>query len=137
MSHQIQRADYFYTTVTDVPGEAYKLLSLLADLGITLQAFNAMPTGPNLTQFTLFPADPQQLRDLGGRAGLHLEGPHPALLVQGDDVLGALSEIHERLYAANVNVYAATGVSSGRGSYGYIIYVRPEQFDTAARTLNV
>jgi len=137
MSHEIQRVDYFYTTVSDVPGEAYKLLSLLADLGITLQAFNSMPIGPNVTQFTLFPADPQQLRGLGGRAGLKLDGPHPALLVQGDDVLGALSEIHERLYAADVNVYASTGVTSGRGSYGYIIYVRPEQFEAARKALNV
>ena len=137
MSHEIKRADYFYTTVADVPGEAYKLLSLLADLGITLQAFTAMPIGPDHTQFTLFPADSQQLLELGGRAGLSLEGPHPALLVQGDDVLGALSEIHERLYAADVNVYASTGVSSGLGTYGYIIYVRPEQFPAATRALNV
>jgi len=137
MAHQIQRASYFYTTVSDVPGEAYKLLSLLADLGISLQAFTSMPIGPNLTQFTLFPADPQQLRELGGRSGLKLDGPHPALLVQGDDVLGALSSIHERLYAAHVNVYASSGVTSGRGSYGYIIYVRPEQFEAATRALDV
>jgi len=137
MSHQIRRADYYYTTVTDVPGEAFKLLSLLADLGIGLQAFHSLPIGPTLTQFTLFPDEPQRLQEMGDRAGLRLEGPHPALLVQGDDVLGALSEIHERLYSAGVNVYASSGVTSGRGSYGYIIYVRPEQFDAAARALKV
>lgn len=137
MAHEIRRVDYFYTTVTDVPGEAYKLLSLLADLGIPLLAFNSLPIGPNLTQFTLFPADAGQLRVLGTRAGLKLDGPHPALLVQGDDVLGSLSGIHEQLYAANVNVYASAGVTSARGSYGYIIYVRPEQFDSAAQALKV
>jgi hypothetical protein len=137
MAHEIRRVDYFYTTVTDVPGEAYKLLSLLADLGIPLLAFNSLPIGPNLTQFTLFPTDAGQLRELGRRGGLRLDGPHPALLVQGDDVLGALSGIHEQLYAADVNVYASAGVTSGRGSYGCIIYVRPEQFEAAARALKV
>ena len=137
MAHEIQRADYFYTTVTDVPGEAYRLLSLLAEQGVSLQAFNALPIGPNLTQFTLFPAEPERLRDLGHRVGLVLDGPHPAILVQGNDVLGALSDIHEKLYAAGVNVYASSGVTSGHGYYGYIIYVRPEQFDRATRALEI
>jgi len=137
MSHEIRRVDYFYTTVTDAPGEGYRLLSLLADLGIRLLAFNAVPIGPTHTQFTLFPEDPQQLRELGGRSGLALDGPHPALLVQGEDVVGALSGIHERLYAAEVNVYASTGVTSGRSGYGYIIYVRPDQYAAAARALGV
>ena len=33
---------------------------------------------------------------------------------------------------AGVNVYASNGVSDGKGSYGYVIYVRPEEYDEAA-----
>jgi hypothetical protein len=33
-----------------------------------------------------------------------LDAPHPAILVQGDDGLGALVRIHAKLYEANVNV---------------------------------
>jgi hypothetical protein len=58
-------------------------------------------------------------------------------LVQGDDELGALAGIHEKLYEANVNVYASSGVSDGKGSYGYVIYVRPEEYERAAKTLGM
>ena len=66
-----------------------------------------------------------------------LDGPHPALLLQGDDELGALVEVHEKLYRANVNIYAAMGVSDGSGQYGYVIYVREEDCKRAAKALGV
>lgn len=69
--------------------------------------------------------------------GLKLEGPQPALLVQGDDHLGALAEVQLRLYAANVNIYASSGVADGKGHYGYIIYVRPDAYEMAVAALNV
>jgi hypothetical protein len=134
MSHEIRRVEYFYTSVADQPGAAYGILSLLADAGINLLAVTAVPVGPNRTQLTLFPEKPSELQRLE-RSGLELDGPHPALLIRGDDVLGALSGIHEQLADAGVNVYAASGVTGGGGSFGYIVYVRPEDFDLAGRTL--
>jgi hypothetical protein len=109
----------------------------LAELGINLLAFTAVPTGPMHTQLTLFPENSQKLINEAQRAKLLLDGPHPALLVQGDDELGALASIHLRLYRAGVNVYASSGVADGRGSYGYVIYVRPQEFETAAQSLEV
>ena len=70
-------------------------------------------------------------------ASMSLDGPHPALLVQGDDEVGALAVIHEKLRDANVHVFASTGVADGRGGYGYIIYVRPNEYELAATTLGV
>ncbi len=137
MSSSIRRADYFYATVTDRPGEAYKFLSTLADLGISLLAFTAVPTGPNQTQLALFPADTLKMQDAAKKAGLELDGPHRALLVQGDDELGALAGVHARLYEANVNVYASSGVADGHGSYGYVVYVRPDEYERAASALGV
>ena len=66
-----------------------------------------------------------------------MDGPHPAILVQGDDKIGALTKVHEDLYQANVNVYAATGVTSGVGGFGYIVYVGPEQQKSAAAALGI
>jgi hypothetical protein len=71
------------------------------------------------------------------KSGLVLDGPHPALLVQGDDEIGALASIHAKIYEANVNVYASSGVADGRGSFGYVIYVRPEDYDRAAAALGI
>lgn len=137
MAFHIRRVDYFYTTVKDQPGEAYKILSLLASLGINLLAITAVPFGPMNTQLTIFPEDSGQLRNLAERSGLKLEGPQPAILVQGDDRMGALAEVHSKLYEADVNIYASSGVSDGKGSYGYIIYVRPDDYDRAVAALNL
>ena len=60
-----------------------------------------------------------------------------ALLVQGDDELGALAGVHQKLFEAGVNVYASTGVADGRGSYGYVLYVRPDEYARAASALNL
>jgi hypothetical protein len=137
MAFNIRRVDYFYTTVKDEPGEAYKVLSLLANLGINLLAVTAVPFGPMNTQLTIFPEVSAQLWNEAQKSGLKLEGPQPALLVQGDDKLGALAEVHSRLYAANVNIYASSGVADGAGHYGYVIYVRPDDYEKAVAALNV
>lgn len=129
--HEIRRVQYFYTTVEDRPGEALRFLSTLGDLGISMLAFTAIPVGLMQTQLTIFPENPALLKDHGRKAGFQLDGPHHALLVQGEDVPGALVGIHEKLYRAGINVYASTGVASGK-SYGYILYVRPEDFEEAA-----
>jgi len=137
MACSVQRVEYFSTTVKDQPGEAYKLLTALADLGISLLAFTAVPIGPLHTQLTIFPADAGKLAREAEQDRLVLDGPHPALLVQGDDELGALAEFHKRLSDARVNVYASTGVADGSGCFGYIIYVRPEDYDRAVLALGL
>lgn len=137
MAFHIRRVKYFYATVEDQPGEAYELLSQLASLGIGLLALTAIPVGPMRTQLTLFPEDTARMADAAKKAGLALDGPYSALLVQGDDELGALAGVHAKLHRANVNVYASSGVTDGKGSYGYVIYVRPEEYERAARALEV
>ena len=132
--HEIQRVQYFYTTVEDRPGEAFRFLSSLDDLGINMLAFTAIPVGLMQTQLTIFPEDSAQLKEQGRKSGFALDGPHHALLVQGRDVPGALVGIHEKLYQAGINVYASTGVTGGE-SYGYILYIRPEDFEEAADAL--
>jgi len=137
MASQIRRAAYFYTTIPDRPGEAYRLLADLAELRVDLLAFTAVPVGPLRTQLALFPSDEARLRQAVEKSGLELDGPHWALLVQGDDEIGTLAGIHDRLYQAEVNVYGASGVTDGSGHFGYVIYVRPEQFEQAAEALGV
>jgi hypothetical protein len=137
MSFTIRRADYFHATVHDQPGEGYELLSTLANLGINLLAFTGAPVGPERTQLTLFPEDPEHMAAAARQAGLRLEGPHPAFLVQGDDELGAFARIHLRLYQARVNVFASSGVADGKGAFAYILYVRPEEYEGAALALGL
>jgi len=137
MAFKIRKVEYFYCSVVDQPGEAYKLLSQLEQSGINLLAFTAIPVGPNRTQLTLFPETTSKLVNEAKRSQFNLDGPHSALLVQGDDELGALAEIHQVLYQANVNVYASNGVTDSKGSFGYLLYIRPEDYERAASALKV
>lgn len=137
MAHTVRKVEYFYCTVQDQPGESYKLLALLADEGINLLAFTAVPSGLLNTQFTLFPEDSDKLKAEAKKASLVIHGPVPALLVQGDDELGVLTEVHKKLYDFGVNVVASTAVTDGKGGFGYVIYVRTEQFDTAVTALEL
>lgn len=137
MSFRIQKVEYFYTSVVDQPGEAYKFLSTLAKAGINLLAFTAVPVGPMRTQLSIFPEDPSKFIVQAKDAGIQIDGPYSAILVQGDDQLGAFAEVHHKLYEADVNVYACTGVTDGKGTFGYLLYIRPEQFDAAVKALNL
>lgn len=137
MAAKTKKVEYFYCTVQDQPGESYKLLSLLADLGVNLLAFTAVPSGLLNTQFTLFPEDPQKLKTEAQKAGLVIHGPVPALLVQGDDQLGVLTDVHKKLFEAGVNVVSSSAVTDGKGGFGYIIYIRTEEFAKASDALGL
>ena len=120
----------------DSLGAGYRILSELSRMGVNFLAFNAIPIGPANVQLVLFPEDAEKLIQAAEPAGLALTGPQKALLIQGEDRLGELADIHRRLFDANVDVYAASGVTSDSG-YGYLLYVKPEQFESAAQTLEV
>ena len=137
MAHTIRRAEYYYANIRDELGAAYRVLAQLAELGVDLFAFTAVPSGPNLAQFALFPEDANKLAAEASAAQLKLDGPYHAFLVQGDDELGALASVHEQLFRAGVDVYASCGVTDGRGSFGYVVYVREDQFEHAARALGL
>jgi hypothetical protein len=135
MAVTARRVEYFRAEVEDRPGTAYELLQDLARRDVNLLALDAVPVGPIYTQFTLFPEDSNHLVEAAQHLGLKLLGPHPAIIIQGDDQLGALAELHRRLADARINVYAANGVTDGKGGYGYVIHVRPDDFEVAANVL--
>ena len=137
MALKVRRIDYFYTTVKDKPGEAYKLLSQLAASEINLLAFGITPDARGHTSLTLFPESVEELARLAAGGGYSLVGPQRAFLIQGDDELGALVEIHRALGDAQINIYAGNGVTDGAGSFGYVLYVKPEDYEQAARLLRV
>lgn len=136
MSATIRPVEYFTTTVHDSPEAASQLLATLAKSGVNLLAFNAMPVGLMATQLVLFPDDPDHLARLAKSNGLTVLGPQRAFLVQGDDELGALARLHRRLADPGVHPFASAGVTDGRGGFGYIIYVRDDEYGAAAAALS-
>ena len=137
MPYEVRGVEYYYSTVKNQPGSGHQLLARLADLGVNLLGFSAVPVGPTTTQLTLFPETSAVLIEAAETTGLVLDGPHPALLVRGDDELGAFAGVHAKLAEANIDVYASSGVADGRGRYGYLLYVRPEDQEAALSALGV
>jgi hypothetical protein len=137
MAFDIKKVEYYYVTVEDQAGEAFKLLSVFAGVGVNLLAFEALPLGPMRTQFALFPDDSLKMTDGAKKAGLTLDGPHSALLVQGDDESGALAGIYEKLSQADINVYASNGIADIKGGYGVILYFKREDYEKAVAALEV
>lgn len=131
----VQAVHYFYATVPNRPDDACRILSQLAEAGVNLLAFSAIPLGPEHTQLVLFPDDVRRLTQVADTVGFTLTGPQRAFLAQGDDRLGAIADIYGKLSEIGVSVYASTGVTDGRGGFGYVLYVRPESFDRAEEAL--
>ena len=135
MAETVVLVDYFYATVGDKPGEARRLLEHLSEKGVNLLAFTVFPVEGNKSQLDFFPQDARLLREAAGEAGVSLVGPKKAFLIRGDDRVGALHDHHLKLANANINVHAANGVASGAGSYGYVLWVAPEDVERAMEVL--
>ncbi len=127
--------EYYYATVREELDATRNLLADLDRRGVSLLGFAVFPLGPDLTQFTIFPDDATAFVAEAAAAGLDVHGPHHALLVSGDEGLAALAAVHERLAASKVEVYASSGARDASGSFGYLLYVREEQFDEACGVL--
>lgn len=134
MADTVQRVDYYYVTVPDVPGEGQRILSALKAGGVNLSAFLGFPEGGQ-AQLDLVPEDPEALKAAAEQAGLTLSEAKRAFLIQGDDRVGAVADAMEKLAAANINVTAAAATGAGSGRYGMILWVSAADIEKAASTL--
>jgi hypothetical protein len=137
MTANIYSVDYYYTTVEDQPGQGCRFLETLAREEVNLVAFNAFPVGKDRTQLVIYPLNATWLGDVARQEGLRLVGPHHAFIVHGDDELGALVSIHQKLCDANINVSSANGITDGSGGYRYIMHVHPDDYQRAQEILDV
>lgn len=137
MAAHIYSVDFFYTTVEDKPGQGLRFLELLASRDVNLLAFNAFPVGRDRTQLVIYPLNSTWLADLARQEGLHLVGPHHALMVYGDDEMGALVDLHQTLSESRINVSSSNGIADGRGGYRYMMHVHPDDYMRALEVLGV
>jgi len=137
MSAKIQRIKYFHAMIEDRPGETFSILSKLRSQEVNLLAFNAVPTSATHCQLTLYPENADSLVRMAEKSGFPLYGPHNAFLITGDDRLGALVEIHRMLCDSDINVVTSSGISDGKGGFGYILHVRENDFERVADLLGV
>jgi hypothetical protein len=131
----VRRVDYWYATVSDVPGAGHALLQRLADANVDLHAFLAFPLSGGKGQIDLFPKDAKALERAAATGGIALSQKKQALFVEGSDRPGALAEHLARLSAKGVNVTASTAIATSGGGYGFLIFVKGDRIDEAAKAL--
>jgi hypothetical protein len=139
MALTVRSVEYFYANVANDSDKAYALLTELAEEEITLLAFSAVPFGDRTAdrnmELTLFPDRTDSLLKAAAKFGWTLRGPQHAVLIQGDDHLTALADIHSCLNEAGVKIFASTGVTDGAGRFGYVIYFSEGDHLEAERAL--
>jgi hypothetical protein len=135
MADIVRRVEYYYVTVADKPGAGDLVLSALKESGVNLLAYLGFPTGGGQSQVDLVPEDTPAFLQAAEKAGLTLSEAKHALLIQGDDRVGAAADATAKLAEANVNITAAAATSAGSGRYGMILWVAPSDYERAAGVL--
>src|SRR5258708_357490 len=115
MSDKVRRADYFYTTVPDKPGEGFRLLGRLMESGINFLAFSAFPGAGGQAQLDFVPEDVEKFQQAAQSTGITLSGKKHGFLVDGADRPGAVMETVRKLSEAKINITAMDAVCAGGG----------------------
>jgi hypothetical protein len=131
MADTFRLVEYFYITSPNKPGEGARALHTLKEAGVNLLAFSGFPQGRR-AQLDIVPADPAAFKRAAKQAKWKVVGPKRGFLVQGNDRVGAVAELLERLAAAKINVTAIDAVSVEDGRYGAIFWVAPKDVKKTA-----
>ena len=134
MAETIRKVEYCYTTTADKAGAGAAILDTLRSQGVNLLVVHGFPRARR-TQLDLVAADGPALVAAAKQAKIKLSRPKTAFLIEGDDRVGALAEITERLAKGGVNITALTAVCAGLGRFGAILWVPPREVKKAAATL--
>jgi hypothetical protein len=135
MADTVRGVEYYYVTVSDMPGEGRRILAALKDSGVNLLAFLGFPLGGAQSQIDLVPEDPQALREAAEQSGITLSEAKRAFLIQGDDRAGAVADTTAKLAEANINVTAVAATGAGSGRFGMILWVAAADYERAAEAL--
>jgi hypothetical protein len=138
MALEIKKVEYFNITVDSNAREAYQLLSIFAEVGVSLLAFKAIPAEKKRTQFSLFPNDSSKMKEGAKKAGLNLDGPFTALIIKSDsDEPGECAGIFKKLSHININDFEFVGIADIKDSYAVVLYLKEEDCEKALAALKV
>jgi hypothetical protein len=130
----IRKVQYYVTEVSDKAGEAARVLTALR--GISLLAFTGFPSARK-SQLDFVPEDALAFTMAAKQAKIKVKAKKGGFLLQGDDRVGAVSDILQKLAEAKVNVTAIDAVAAGMGRWGAIFWVKPKDVNKASKALGV
>ena len=131
---RIRKADYFSMEVPNRIGEGARLLGALRDAGVNLLGFTGFPTGRR-AQVDFIPEDTASFKAAARKLSMKVGPRKTVFLVQGDDRVGAIAEIVDKLADAGINMTAMDAVATGGRRYAAMFWVDPGDVNKVARVL--
>ena len=130
----VRKASYYTLKVSQRPGSGAQLLAALKAAKVNLLAFHGFPEGGG-AQVDFVPQDDAKFTRAARRAKLKISSRKTVFLAQGDDKVGALTQVLGRLAKAKINLVALSAVTAGRRRYGMLFWVKPKDVAKASRVL--
>lgn len=134
MAQTLRKVDYFYVQTPNAAGEAARIFSALRHAGVSLLAYSGFPSGRR-SQQDFVPADSIRFTTAMKKLKLKLSRKKTGFLLEGDDKVGALTNVLSMLAKAKINVTALDAVAAGKGRFGAIFWVKPRDVARAAKLL--
>jgi ACT domain-containing protein len=130
----IRKVVYFSMQVPNRSGVGLEMLRAIAKGRQNLLAFTGFPNGAK-AQVDFVPAKPVDFARGAKKAGVKLGKKKVAFLIQGEDRVGALVRVLEKLAKARINMVAMDAVTAGNHRFGAIFWVRPKDVGRVSRVL--
>jgi len=137
MADSIRQVDYFYVEVPDKSGEGTRLLASLKKARVNMLAFCGFPIAGGKAQIDMVPENSEAFLKVASQLGQKVSDRKRAFLIQGEDRVGAVSDIIEKLSAEGINIVGAQGLCAGTGRWGMILWVKPADYQRASKALGV
>jgi hypothetical protein len=134
MATTIRRIAYFSMKTPNRAGQGARLLGALAAQGVNLLAFTGFPNAGG-AQVDFVPNDAGKFARAARKLGMKVSKRKTVFLAQGSDKAGACAAVCGKLARAGINMVAMDAVSAGKGRFGAIFWVRPQDVGRASRVL--
>ena len=134
MAETVRLVDYYSMEVSDKPGAAHQILERFCEAGVYLLVFSGFPKGRR-AQLDFVPVNTPTFRAVARKAGWKLVGPKKVFLIYGDDRIGVVAELLEKLTKAKINVTATQAIIAGADRFGMILWVKSRDVRRASKAL--
>lgn len=130
----VRKASYYSMKVPQRPGAGALLLAALKAAKVNLLAFSGFPQSGG-AQVDFIPQDSAKFAKAARKAKLKLSAKKTVFIAQGEDRVGALTQILGKLGKAKINVVSMQAVTAGKRRFGAMFWVKAANVARASRVL--
>ena len=134
MAETVRLVECYSLDVPDKPGAAFQILERLCASGVYLLTFSGLPKGRR-AQLDFVPANTAAFRAVSRKAGWKVTGPTKGFLIYGEDRIGVVAELREKLAQAKINVTATQAIIAGADRFGMILLVKSQDVRRVSKVL--